>query len=215
MIKLVIFDYDGLMVNSEEVIFSSLKDIFKQYNHKLTWEYYTQYIGLPVAKSLPLFYKDHPIKITFDEFYKLRNSKVHEYLQSKSKIMPGLIPLLKKLRKLKIALAICTSGKREYIESSLKKFNLKNYFNSVTCIDDVKRGKPYPDLILKTLEVEKVPNNKALILEDSPNGIECSYNAGVFSIAVPTKGMDYNRFKKADLILSNLSTVNKFIDFFV
>lgn len=205
--KLVIFDHDGLMVNSEKVVFTVIRDIFKEYNQNYTWEYFSQHIGMSVAKSLQIFYRDFPISITFEEFYDLRNKKVTEYIEEHLEIMDGLIPLLKYLDKLHIPMTIATSGKRDYIAKNLNKFSIAKYFSDIVTIDDVKRGKPHPDLILKALEKANVKAEDAIMLEDAPHGIEASYNAKVFSVAVPTKGMDYNRFTKANIIVEDLYQV--------
>jgi HAD superfamily hydrolase (TIGR01509 family) len=207
MVKLIIFDHDGLMVNSEEIIFTAIRDIFKKYHQNYTREYFNQHIGMSVAESLQIFYKDFPIPITFKEFYNLRNDKVSKYLEKRLQIMDGLIPLLNYIHKLHIPMAIATSGKKDYITKNLNKFGISKYFNIITTIDEVKKGKPHPDLILKTLEKAKTEAKNTIILEDAPNGIEAAHNAGVFSIAIPTKGMDYNRFTKANVLFNNLHQV--------
>lgn len=205
--KLVIFDHDGLMVNSEEVVFTAIRDIFKEYNQNYTWEYFSQHIGMSVVESLQIFYKDFPIPITFEDFYALRNERVTKYIEKHLQIMDGLIPLLNYIDKLRIPMAIATSGKKDYITKNLDKFGITKYFSTIVTIDEVKRGKPHPDLILKALEKAKVKAEDAIMLEDAPHGIEASYNAKVFSIAIPTKGMDYNRFIKANIIVNDLYQV--------
>jgi HAD superfamily hydrolase (TIGR01509 family) len=207
VLKLIIFDHDGLMVNSEEIIFKAIRDIFKKYHQNYTWEYFIQHIGMSVTESLQIFYKDFSIPITFEEFYKLRNEKVSKYLEKHLQVMGGLIPLLNYFQKLNIPMAIATSGKKDYIIKNLKKFGILKYFKIITTIDEVKKGKPHPDLILKTLKKAKLKPENAILLEDSPNGIQAAYNAKVFSIAVPTKGVDYNRFTKANIITQNLTQV--------
>ncbi len=208
MIKLAIFDHDGLMVNSELVVYRALSDIFKQHNHDFTWEYFTEHIGMSVHESLRLFYKDFPLGISFDEFYSLRNSVVSNYLEKDLQLMPGLISLLKTIKRLGIKIAISTSGKRDYIKKNLAKFGIGDYFGTIVCIEDVIRGKPYPDLVLKCLEKTQIQAEHAIMFEDAPHGIEAANKAGVFSIAIPTKGMNLNKFKHAKLIVPDLKTIN-------
>lgn len=210
MVELVIFDHDGLMVNSEEIIFTAIRDIFKKYHQNYTREYFNQHIGMSVIESLQIFYKDFPIPITFEEFYNLRNDKVSEYFEKRLQIMDGLIPLLNYIHKLHIPMAIATSGKKDYITKNLNKFGISKYFSIITTIDEVEKGKPHPDLIQKTLEKAKAEAKNSIMLEDAPNGIEAAYNAQIFSIAVPTKGIDYNRFAKANIIAQNLHQVLNF-----
>lgn len=213
MLKLVIFDHDGLMVNSEEIIYLAIKNIFLKYNHNFTWEYYCRRIGLPIEEALRIYYRDFPISISFKEFISKRHEMVNNLLETNLKAMPGLYSFLTYLKKKNIKMAIATSGKRDYIVSNLKKLSLANYFKTIICIDDVVRGKPHSDLILKTLEKTGVKNTQAIILEDSPNGIKAAKRAKIFSIAVPTKGIDLNLYKDADLMCKDLSSVEKILRF--
>jgi|SRR3989344_5500422 len=215
MLKLVIFDHDGLMVNSENVVFAAIEKIYKNYNKVFTWEYYCKYIGTPVIPALENYYKDIPLPISFKEFVEERNRLVNASLLVNLKLMPGLKDLITYLKQNKIILAISTSGKRDYIDSNLNKFKIKKYFKTITCVNDVKRGKPYPDLIEKTLEVTGITKEEAVLLEDSPNGIKAGIGAGVFTIAIPTKGVNLNLFSQANIITRNLLTTKKIFSFFI
>lgn len=207
MLKLILFDYDGLMVNSEQVVYKALKDLFGKYHHDLTWEYYTRHIGTPVQDALTHFFADYPLPISYDEFFALRNTMVAEYLATELHLMPGLLSLLEFLSSQAIPLAITTSGKRDYIQKGLERFRIGQYFQTIVCIDDVKRGKPYPDLILETLHRASCKASDAILLEDSPSGIEAAQRAQIASIAIPTTGVDYNKFMDASAICKNLSEV--------
>lgn len=212
MLKLVIFDHDGLMVNSEHVVFSALREIFAIYNHDYSWNYFTQHIGLSVEESLHIFYKDFPLPIPFEEFYSERNKRVEMYLAQKLELMPGLLPLLTILKRHGVSMAISTSGKKEYILKNLKKFDLTDFFSCVVSIDDVKQGKPHPDLVLKVLEILNVSPKDAMMLEDSPLGIEAANRAGVWSIAIPTSGMDLTKFSHAKRVFPDLYAAEVYIN---
>lgn len=211
MFKLIIFDYDGLIVNSEQVTYGALKTLLRRYNHTLAWEYYVRHIGTPVRDALQNFYRDYPMNVSFEEFVKERNRIVSEYVTNKLRPMPGLISLLNYLKKNNASLVIATSGKRTYVEAGLHKFNIAHYFQTVVCIEDVKRGKPHPDLLMEVLKRTGFKNSEAVILEDSPHGIEAASRAGIFSIAIPIKRVDYNKFIKADIIVDSLRNVKKLL----
>lgn len=209
MIKHFIFDYDGLMVNSEQVVFEALESLFKKYGKKLTWEYYCRHIGRSIKDSMKSFHKDHALKLDLEAFTRARNRIVKEYIDKKIRLMPGLLSLLLLLKKRSIAMSIATSGRRNYIANGLNKFEIGSYFTLVTCIDDVQRGKPHPDLIERTLELSGYTPKETLILEDSPYGIEAAHRAGVYSIAIPTQGVPYEQFQKASMIVSDLHFLHK------
>lgn len=205
--KAVLFDFDGLMVNSEEVIYLALKELFHNYRRNLSWEYYVTHIGKPTNVSLPAFYRDISIPITFDEFIKERERIVANYLSTHLRPMPGLIDLLTLINNQNKILAISTSAHRAYVESVLYKFNLSNFFSHITSIEDVTKGKPDPDIFIHTLAMLNIKENQAVVLEDSPSGIEASSRAKIESIAIPTKGVNKNLFYKATCVVNSLYEV--------
>ncbi|MCL4415140.1 MAG: HAD family phosphatase [Patescibacteria group bacterium] len=211
MFKLVIFDYDGLIVNSEQVIFEAIKELFKKYKKSLTWEYYLKHIGTPKLIALRHFHADYSLKISFKKFVKERDEIVKKYINDKIKLMPGLLTLLNYLHSKKIAMAIATSGNKNYVSEGLKKFKIKKYFRTVVYVEDVERGKPYPDLIFEVLKRTNYKPSEAIILEDSPSGIEAAFRAKVFSVAIPTRGVDYKKFSKVSVVCNNLNQVKKMI----
>jgi len=197
MRKLVIFDHDGLMVNSEHVVFAALRDIFGRYGHDFAWDYYCTSIGLPVAESIARYLRDIPIGVPYDDFFAERDALVREYMETRLALMPGLVELLDELARHGVPMAIATSGARAYIARNLDRFGIARYFSAIACIDDVARGKPHPDLILKALEMMGARPEEAIMLEDSPHGVEAARRAGVRCIAVPTAGIAPARFAGA------------------
>ena len=200
----MIFDFDGLLVNSEETIYSAIKEIFLKHGHDFQWKYFLKSIGLPVKIALENYYRDFKLPIKFDEFVAERNKTVDVYFLQKLTLMPGVREILKYLNKRKILLAVATSGKQKYVNYYLNKFDILKYFSKVTTIDDVARGKPFPDLIHKTISDCGIKDKESLIIEDSLLGVIAAKKAGVKVIAVPTKGVRFSKFKNADFICKNL-----------
>lgn len=211
-LKLVIFDYDGLMVNSEYVVYDALRTFYKKHGHDLPWKYYCKYIGKPVREALKHFYKDYPIALSFDKFLEERNEIVSKYIEKKLTPMPNLKELLDYLAGEKISMAIATSGQKDYIRNGLKKFGISSYFKTIVTVDDVTRGKPYPDLIIETLKRTGFAPSEAVILEDSPHGIESAKRAKIYSIAIPTRGVALHKFKDANVIGSSLKDIKDLLD---
>lgn len=207
--KIAIFDFDGLMVNSEQVIFIALQKLFAKYNINLTWSYFANHIGIPVSVALPQFYNDHPIPLPYDDFLIQRNQIIKDEMRNNLKLMPGLISLVTKLIKKNFILAIGTSAKRKYIEDILHTYHLKRSFTNIVTIDDVKRGKPHPDLFLAVLKQSNFIPEDAFVLEDSPSGIQAAKAAGIMSIAVPAPMVNLSHFSDATFIISSLESLVK------
>jgi HAD superfamily hydrolase (TIGR01509 family) len=202
--SLVIFDHDGLMVNTEDVVFAALQEIFRRYGHDFTWDYYCTSIGLPISDSVRMYLRDIPLSVSYDDFLAERNALVGAYLNERLAPMPGLVELLDELERRGAPMAVATSGMRATITRALERFGLARYFAAVVCIEDVARGKPHPDLILRALGVTGTRPDCAIMLEDSPHGVEAAHRAGVYTIAVPTRGIDPQLFAKADVVVKDL-----------
>lgn len=204
MSKLVIFDHDGLMVNSEDIAYTALSEIFTGYGHPFPWDYYTTSVGLPVADAVKMFLRDLPIPLSAAELRDQRNQRMTALREREMRLMPGLAELLDDLKSSGVPLAVATSGSRQYITWSLDHFGLAHFFDAVACIDDVRRGKPHPDLILKALELTATAPEHAVMLEDSPHGVEAAYRAAVRCIAVPTRGIAPSGFTRASAVVPSL-----------
>jgi HAD superfamily hydrolase (TIGR01509 family) len=212
MPKLVIFDHDGLMVNSEEVIFAALRTIFARYGHAFAWDYYVTSVGLPVVESIAMYLRDLPIPLAVEAFTAERNALVADYFATRLEPMLGLVALLDMLRAREVPLAVATSATREHLSRNLERFGLAPYFQTAVCIDDVARGKPHPDLILEVLARTGFAPKDAIMLEDAPLGVAAARRAGVFCVAVPTRGIALARFAEADVIARDLVAVRALLE---
>ncbi len=134
-------------------------------------------------------------------------------MQENLKLMPGINSIMNFFIKKNIPLAIATSGEKTYVEYWLKKFNIIPFFKTIVTINDVKRGKPHPDLINEVLIRMECKPDDAIILEDSPNGIEAAAQAGVFSVAIPTERVNYDKFPKANIIVNKVENLERLFSF--
>ncbi|MGE5334371.1 MAG: HAD family hydrolase [Nitrososphaerota archaeon] len=209
--RLVIFDHDGLMVNTEDVVYAALVQLFGEYGHPFPWEYYATSLGMPVVEALAMYLRDLAIDMTVDELAAVRSERVQRLIETNLRPMPGLAPLLAALRARGDLLAVATSGTRSHISKSLARFGLTDYFDAVVCIDDVARGKPHPDLILEVLRRTGAAASDTIMLEDAPLGVEAAHRAEVFCIAVPTHGIPLDAFARAPAIARDLHAVQRML----
>ena len=209
--RLVIFDHDGLMVNTEDVVYTAYSRIFGPRAIAFPWDYYVTSLGMPVADSLAMYLRDLGDPMTLDELAEARAEQMRTLTETDLRPMPGLTSLLDALQARGDLLAVATSGTRSHIDRSLARFGLTSYFDAVVCIDDVARGKPHPDLILEVLQRTNVAPSDAIMLEDAPLGVEAAHRAGVFCIAVPTHGVLLEAFALAPAIARDLHAVQRLL----
>ncbi len=205
--RLIIFDHDGLMVNTEDVVYAALAELFGEYGRAFTWDYYITSLGMPVTESLAMYLRDHPLDMTLEHLATLHDERVRALTETDLRPMPGLMPLLEALHARGDLLAVATSGTRAHITNNLARFGLTDSFDAVVCIDDVAHGKPHPDLVLEALRRTGTAASDAIMLEDAPRGVEAAHRAEVFCIAVPTHGVPLDAFALAPVIARDLHAV--------
>lgn len=209
--RLVIFDHDGLMVNTEDVVYTAYAQIFGERGCAFPWEYFITSLGMPVADSLEMYLRDLPVTMTLDELIAARAERMQALMETDLHPMPGLEALVQALRARGDLLAVATSGTHSHISKSLARFNLAQYFDAVVCIDDVARGKPHPDLILEALRRTGASASNTIMLEDAPLGVEAASRAAIFCIAVPTHGVPLEQYTLAPVIAHDLPAVQRLL----
>lgn len=209
--RLVIFDHDGLMVNTEDVVYAAYAQIFGEQGCAFPWDYYITSLGMPVAESLEMYLRDLPVTMSLDELIAARAERMQTLTETDLQLMPGLLPLVRALRARGDLLAVATSGTHSHISKSLARFELVDYFDAVVCIDDVARGKPHPDLILEAMRRTGAVASNTIMLEDAPRGVEAAHRAEVFCIAVPTHGIPLEEFALAPAIARDLHAVQRML----
>jgi len=210
MNKTFIFDYDGLLVDSEKLALKAETQMLSELGFSLTKEGFGKYLGVPVRDVMEAYKKDFGLQANVQDMVDRRAALINDLLDT-LELMPGAPELLEYLKKNDWKLAIASSGKREYILKGLRKFQLENFFQEIVTVDDVARGKPHPDLVLETLKRTHVAANEAMMAEDASNGIAAANAAGVFSIAVPAQGQSWSDFHAASAVFRDLHHILNFL----
>lgn len=211
MIKLIIFDYDGLLVESEKLAFWAEEKILARYDKLLTTNLFNKYIGYSVSDTLKGYITYFRLPVSVEELYKEREAIMDHLLKTKLQLMPGVLPVLKYFDNKGIDMVVASSGERDYIKLGLNKLNISHFFKNITCVSEVKNGKPNPDLFLEALRKNGVASHEAIVFEDSLSGAKAAFAAGIFCIAVPTKNKHKGQYYQANVIIDNIESA---IDFF-
>lgn len=207
MIKLVIFDYDGLLVESEKLAFWAEEKILRRYGKSLTKALFDKYLGYSVIDTLKGYIEYYNLSISIDDFYTQRGVMISTFLKTDLILKPGAKILLDYLHKKKVIMVIGSSGERSYIETGLKILGVEKYFKNITCVSQVKRGKPNPDLFLEALRKNNTKAEESIVLEDAISGIKAAKAANIFCITVPPLDMDIQGHRIADIVVDNLEKV--------
>jgi len=205
-IDAVIFDMDGLMIDTERIVQNSWNIVGKRMGYADLGEDIYHTMGLNVVRREEYFMGKYGKEFPFQEFLRDYRKEYYEYVNVHGiDAKPGLYELLETLKQLGIPMAVATSTGRESAMKNLEAKNVTSYFQAFICGDMVTQAKPSPEIYLKACEVIGVNPKNAIALEDSFNGIKAAYAAKMIPVMVPdlikdTSEVDDLLFaKKADL----------------
>lgn len=209
MIKAVIFDMDGLMIDSERVTFESYQEVLKPMGLTMSEEFYVTLLGKPVKGIFERFYNvygnDFPIEDVIEECHNVMAKRFETYGVP---IKKGLKELLYYLKKNNYKTIVATSSNRDRVDIILKQAGITQYFDDSICGDEVSHGKPDPEVFLKSCRKLNVSTDQAIVLEDSESGIAASYNAHIKVICIPDMKYPEKQYQQMTYkILDNLENV--------
>lgn len=215
----VIFDLDGLLLDTETIYTRIFKEMAKRFGREFTLELKCKQMGKSMQESASIFINELDIEMTIDEYC----TEVLQHIQTQmpeAQLMPGVEKLIFYLKDKKIPMAIATgSSYDEYIIKTKKHAQLFSCFTNVVCTTDnseVKRGKPYPDVFLLALsKFQATPNSQnVLVFEDAPNGVAAALSADMQVVWIPSPELfsqiqnNPKKFPTPTVILKSLEEFN-------
>jgi HAD superfamily hydrolase (TIGR01509 family) len=205
MIKAVIFDFDGLILDTEIPVFRAWQEVFAKHGQELTLDAWADYIGRSPDTFDPCDQLEARLACPVDREKLHREQMEHEArLIGAESILPGVLEVLDDAKRLGLSLGLASSSSRDWVIGHLSRFGLEGRFECIRCSDDVERTKPAADLYLSVLDGLMLRSDEAFALEDSPHGVSAAKAAGLFCIAVPNTMTQNFSFDHADLTLPSL-----------
>ncbi len=206
MIKAIIFDMDGLLIDSEPVAKKTTLILMKEYGINFSGDT-SKFLGLRNIDILKMIKDQYGIKDSVQTMFS-RQLKIYFSLAKNIKAMPGLSSILKLVERQGWKKGLATSGTKIHVRHYLKMHKLTGYFDTIVTADMVKKGKPNPETYLNAAKKFKVKPKDCLVLEDSPNGLLSAKRAGMKCIVVRGRGGRGLKFPRADAIVNNLGNIN-------
>lgn len=194
MIKGIIFDFDGLILDTETHQYNVINDIFIEHGSELPLTRWQQEIGTHTG-FLPFKYLEESINRQVN--HKLINEKFNKHFQTKlikEGPRPGVEKYLQTAKELNLKIGLASSSSFKWVSNHLKNLNLLEYFQCIKTADDVELVKPDPSLYLKAASCLGLEVNECLVFEDSANGALAAKRAGMGCVIVPnevTKAMEF------------------------
>jgi len=205
MIKAIIFDMDGVIINSEPLHFKAGKGVLKKYGKEIDWKFYSRYIGTGEEYFWSRIVKE--LKLNVD-WKTIGDQKAAAYLEhlKKVKAIPGVLDLIKRLKQ-RYKLGLASSSVQKEIDIVLDKFKIRDCFDVVDSGEFIKKSKPEPDIYLITAKKLGVKPEECLVFEDAVNGVKAAKAAHMKCIAITTS-FGVKDLKGADFIIHTFEGFN-------
>jgi mannitol-1-/sugar-/sorbitol-6-/2-deoxyglucose-6-phosphatase len=206
----VIFDMDGLLIDSEPLWNEAASEVFKQYGIKVTEREYATTTGLRSKELVKWWFDKYNISMEHAEA--ARNGiiqKVADKITQKGRPMPGLAHILNFFIERKFKIGLATSSPQIIIDAVLNHLKLGNCFQEISSADQLPYGKPYPQVYINCAEVLDSLPEECICFEDSFNGLIAVKAARMKCVVIPSPMQHHqNRWSAADLKISSLQNFN-------
>lgn len=211
-IKALIFDFDGLILDTETPDFHVWQTIYQEHGFELPHDEWGKIVGgyglahFDAAEHLTSLSEEELDAVSLRD----RHRSESHALTLEQPIMPGVIDYIHEAKQLGLKLAIASSSQHSWVDTHAKRLGIFDHFDVIVCADDVGAGrtKPNPDLYLLALNQLNVQKEEAIVLEDSPNGVKAANQAGIFVMAVPNPVTSLLSINGANLTICSLTELS-------
>ena len=205
-IDALVFDFDGLILETETPIYQSWLEIFKSYDCQLSFEQWSTIIGSANVEFDPMEELERQLGQAVDQDEVLARQRQQESeLILRQPVLPGVKNTLDAAVDLELKIGLASSSPCDWVEGHLERLGLRGYFEQILASDDVELTKPDPALYVDACAALLVAPARALALEDSPNGALAAKRAGMYCVAVPNQLTRELPFPEVDLRLESLA----------
>jgi HAD superfamily hydrolase (TIGR01509 family) len=210
-IRAIIFDMDGLMIDSEKIYWAVTRRIAGSFGKEVADETLGRMMGRSPLDSVALLAAEVGLPQSPQELHAMREEAVEKELKKGVEPMPGLLDVLPRF-KARFLLGVATSAPMYLVDIVLGGLHLKPVFDVLQTSDDVVKGKPDPEIYLKAMSRLGVKPAETIVLEDSSNGSLAAKRAGAYAIAVPSQYTRRQDFSFVDYVAIDLLDAARHID---
>ena len=206
MIKAIIFDMDGLLINSEPFWQESETKVFTSIGLDVNKEMFEQFMGKRIDEVVEVMYKISPWNdIPKEKVVEDIVENVILLVLEKGACLKGVNKTLTDLKKTSLKIGLASSSKMKIITAVLDKLKLREYFDVIHSAEFEQYGKPHPQVFITTADRLGIHPSECVVFEDSLNGVISALSAGMKCIAVPEKdAYNLNKFVIANKVLDSL-----------
>ncbi len=204
----IVFDFDGLIVDTENPGFISWEEIYQEFGATLKiddWRHATGYVGGfdPGVHLEQILNR----RLDWSQLMPKREARNWE-LTLQANVLPGIESLMLRAKEYQVRIGVASNSENGWVEGGLRRLGLREYVDTVVTRDMVLNPKPAPDIYLKTVQTLQVSPGQAVALEDSEPGCRSAKNAGLKAIAIPNRFSERQDLSVADLVVTSATELN-------
>lgn len=203
-IRAVVFDLDGLMLNTEDIFELAGVELLQRRGLQMTDDIRRGMMGRRAHEAFEVLKQKTGLQDDLMTLMLETKEIFGQLSENRLAMMPGLAALLELIEAKQLPKAVATSSPRPYMEYHLEKFDLLRRFDITLTAEDVTHGKPHPEIYLTAAQKLNVSPAEMLVLEDSETGSLAGVLAGAFVVSVPSRHTDYGDFSRSQLVISSL-----------
>lgn len=211
MLKAVIFDMDGVIIDSEPTHMKLENETYKKLGIEITEDEHHSFVGATSNYMWEALKNKYKLNQTLEELIEYDRNKYFKHLNSDEcdiMLIEGVKELIQELHENGVKLAIASSSPLDVIDAIAKKFQIEEYFEAFVTGDYVKRSKPEPDIFIFAAEKLGVNAENCIVIEDSHNGVIAAKKAGMKCVGINSDPEGTQDISMADLVINSFKEVN-------
>ena len=210
MIRTVIFDMDGVIIDSEPIHFKMENEMFQELKIAISYEEHCSFVGTSSKNMWQIIAEKYGLKVDPKELVNKQHALYMAYLMNEKDLRPiaGVVELIQDLYHNGFKLVLASSSYMEVIEAVLSKFNLPNYFMARVSGTELANSKPHPEIFIQSAKLANSEAVECVVIEDSQNGITSAKAAGMKCIGFANPNSGAQDLSKADLIIHSFDELN-------
>ena len=209
MLKAIIFDMDGVLVNSEPLHRKAYFDMFEEFNLNVSNRLYESFTGKSTSAICKELCEIFDLSISHEKLMlsKRKHFKTIFDNDPEFQMIDGALSLIKDYFYNNLTLILASSASMTNINRIFKKFDLDKFFKAKISGADLKESKPNPEIFIKAAKLSGFNKSECIVIEDSTNGITASKSAGIYCIGFNSPNSKNQNYNKADLVVSNFNEI--------
>lgn len=215
MVKIqgIIFDMDGVLIDTEIISFKYWEEAFKKYGYNYSMDFHLSIIGRNDNSIRSILKETFGAEFPLDDICNYKSESMFKYLDEKgTPAKPGVYELLEFLNENNYKVAVATSTNRDRALQSLESIGIKDKFDTMVCGDEIENSKPHPEIFLKAAQKLGLNPENCIVVEDSAAGLEAGYKGGMTVINVPDMKQPDDIMKKhTSIVCKNLLDIINYL----